>query len=107
LGIIKDLVVSLSQIPTKSLVMDIVVVDIPRRFGMLFSRSWFKKLGGSLQMDLSYATIPFLGGEFRRLYLQDQLAYIISDSYHSINHLIYAVDVDLGSSIFHIDNVVQ
>jgi len=35
LGVIKDLVVSLSQIPTKSLVMDIVVVDIPPRFGML------------------------------------------------------------------------
>jgi ribonuclease HI len=107
LGVIKDLVVSLSQIPTKILVMDIVVVDIPPRFGMLLSRSWCKKLGGSLQMDLSYATIPIFGGEFRRLYREAQLAYIISDNDHSINHPIYAVDVDLGSSIFHIDNVVQ
>jgi hypothetical protein len=107
LGVIKDLVVSLSQIPAKSLVMDIVVADIPPRFGMLLSRSWCKKLGGSLQMDLSYATIPVFGGEFRRLYREAQLAYIISDNDHSINHPIYAVDVDLGSSIFHIDNVVQ
>jgi hypothetical protein len=58
-------------------------------------------------MDLSYAIIPVFGGEFRRLYLEAQLAYIISDSDHSINHPIYAVDVDLGSSIFHIDDVVQ
>jgi hypothetical protein len=29
LGVIKDLVVSLSQIPAKNLVMDIVVADIP------------------------------------------------------------------------------
>jgi ribonuclease HI len=107
LGVIKDLVVSLSQIPAKSLVMDIVVADIPPRFGMLLSRSWCKNLGGSLQMDLSYATIPVFGGEFRRLYREAQLAYIISDNDHSVNHPIYAVDVDLGSSIFHIDNVVQ
>jgi len=32
LGMIKDLVVNLTQIPVKSVVMDIVVVDIPLRF---------------------------------------------------------------------------
>jgi hypothetical protein len=106
-GVIKYLFVSLSQIISKSLVMDIVVVDIPPRFGMLLSRYWGKKLGGSLQMDLSYATIHVFGGEFRRLYHESQLEYIISDNDHSINHPIYAVDVDLGSSIFHIDDVVQ
>jgi hypothetical protein len=40
LGMIKDLVVNLAQIPVKSVVMDIVVADIPPRFGMLLSRSW-------------------------------------------------------------------
>ena len=58
-------------------------------------------------MDIFYATIPVFGGEFRRLYHEAQLAYIISDSDHSVNHHIYAVDVDLGSSIFPIDNVFQ
>jgi ribonuclease HI len=33
------------------------------------------------------------------------LAYIISDGDNPSNHPIYAVDVDLGSSIFHIDDV--
>ena len=39
LGLIKDLVVSLHQIPKKNLVMDVVVADVPPRFGMLLSRS--------------------------------------------------------------------
>ena len=39
LGLIKYLVISLAQIPTKSLVMDVVVADIPPKFGMLLSRS--------------------------------------------------------------------
>ena len=63
LGVIKDLVVSLFQLPMKSVVMDIVVADVPPKFGMLLSRSWIKKLGGTLQMDLTYATIPLFGGE--------------------------------------------
>jgi hypothetical protein len=33
LGLIKDLVVTLTQIPYKSVVMDVVVVDIPPKFG--------------------------------------------------------------------------
>jgi hypothetical protein len=70
LGVIKDLAVSLFQLPMKSVVMDIVVVDVPPKFGMLLSRSWIKKLGGTLQMDLTYATIPVFGGEHRREVVQ-------------------------------------
>jgi hypothetical protein len=62
LGVIKDLVVSLFQLPMKSMVMDIVVADVPPKFGMLLSRSWIKRLGGTLQMDLTYATILVFGG---------------------------------------------
>lgn len=39
LGLIKDLVVSLDKIPTKNVLMDVVVPDIPPRFGMFLSRS--------------------------------------------------------------------
>ena len=48
LGLIKDLCVTLAQIPAKSLVMDIVVADIPLKYGMLLSRSWGEKLQGTL-----------------------------------------------------------
>lgn len=47
LRMIEDLVVNLAQILVKSVVMDIVVAEIPVRFGMLLSRSWGMKLGGS------------------------------------------------------------
>jgi hypothetical protein len=58
LGLIKDLVVSLHQIPEKSVVMDTVVAEVPPKFGLLLSRSWSAKLKGTMQMDFSYATIP-------------------------------------------------
>jgi hypothetical protein len=99
LGVIKDLAVSLFQLPMKSMVMDIVVADVPPKFGMLLSRSWIKRLGGMLQMDLTYATIPVFGGEHRRLYREAQLAYIVSDEANPTNHPIYALDTDLGSSL--------
>ena len=67
LGLIKDLCFNLAQIPAKSLVMDIVVADIPPKYGMLLSRSWGAKIQGSLQMDMSYATIPVFN-QNRRLY---------------------------------------
>ena len=61
IGVIKNLVVNLTQVPMKSVLMDIVVADISPKFGMLLSRSWEKRLGGTLHMDLSYATIPVFG----------------------------------------------
>ena len=104
LGLIKDLVINLSQLPSKSIVMDIVVVDIPPKFGLLLSHSWSKRLGGTLQMDLTYATIPMFGGETKRLYKENQFTYIISNSNNSINHPIYAVYTDFGSCILQIDD---
>ena len=48
LGLVKDLVINLSQLPSKSIVMDIVVADIPPNFGILLCSSWSKMLGGTL-----------------------------------------------------------
>ena len=48
MGMIKDLVVTLAQVPVKSILMDVVIADIPPKYGMLLSRSWGAKLGGSL-----------------------------------------------------------
>lgn len=39
LGFIKDLCVTLTQIPAKSVLMDNVVADTPPKYGMLLSRS--------------------------------------------------------------------
>jgi hypothetical protein len=107
LGVIKDLVVTLFQLPMKSVVMDIVVADVPPKFGMLLSISWIKRLGGTLQMDLTYATIPLFGGEHRRLYREAQLAYIISDEANPTNHPIFALDIDLGSILLHLTHAPE
>ena len=57
------MVVSLAQIPEKNIVMDVVVADIPAKFGMLLSRSWGEKLGGVLKLDFTYAIIQVFNGE--------------------------------------------
>lgn len=67
LGLIEDLCVSLVQYPTKTILMDIVVVDIPPKYGMLLSRSWGAKLQGSLQLDMFHTTI-IVFGQPKRLY---------------------------------------
>ena len=58
-------------------------------------------------MDLTYATIPMFGGETKRLYRENQLAYIISKESRSVNHIIYAVDTDFWSCILKIDDNQQ
>lgn len=98
LGLIKDLVVSLHQMPEKSIVMDVVVGDVPIKFDMLLSSSWSAKLKGTLQMDMSYATIPFFG-EKTRLCGENRLAYMISSPKHPKNHPIYSMEIDLGFAI--------
>jgi hypothetical protein len=104
LGVIKDMVVPFCQLPMKSVVLDVIVADIPPTFGILLSRSWAKKVVGTLQMDLSCATIPVFGGEHRRLYMEVRSAYLVSDHENPSNHPIYAIEDKLGSSVFHISD---
>ena len=87
--------------------MDVVAADVPPKFGMLLSRSWIKILGGTLQMDLTYATIPVFRGEHKRLYREAQLAYIISDEANPTNHPIFSLDTDLGSSLLQLTHAPE
>ena len=100
------MVVTLAQIPAKSIIMDVVVADIPPKFGMLLSRSWDSKLKGILQMDMYYATIH-LFGEQKILYIHKILAYVVSSQNKSNNNPIYVVDIAMYSSIFFIDAHVE
>jgi len=99
LGLIKHLAITLSRMPMKSMMMDIVVADVPPKFCMFLSRGWIKRLGGTLQNDLSYATVLVFGGESRTLYREAQLAYIINDERNPTNHPIYVVKIDFGACI--------
>lgn len=80
--------------------MDVVVVDAPTKFGMLLSRSWSAKLKGTMQMDLSYATILVFGVQ-RRLHRESRLKYMIGSKECTKNHPIYVVDIEMGSTFFY------
>jgi len=103
IGLIKDLVVSLDQIPAKNVLMDVVVADIPPRFGMLLSRSWGAKLKGTLQLDFSYATIPVFG-QMRKLYREQKMKYMITSKEKPVNHLVNYVHTDLESFVLFAEN---
>jgi hypothetical protein len=102
LGLIKDLVMSLAQLPAKNVVMDIVITDIAPKFHMMLSRSRAVNLKGTLQMDMSYATIPIFGHD-KRLYREVPLKYMVSSNTQPNNHPIYTIDTEVGSSIFYND----
>ena len=50
-------------------------------------------------MNMSYATIPMIGGS-KRLYNEKISPYMVSSQDKSDDHSIYVVDTDLDSSIF-------
>jgi hypothetical protein len=84
------------------MVMDVVIADIPPKFDMLLSRSWPAKLKGTLEMNMSYATIPIFGKD-TRLYREVLLKYMVRSKTQPNNHPIYSVDIEVGSSIFYND----
>jgi hypothetical protein len=66
-GLIEDLLVHLARYLEIVIVMDVVVLDVLDTWGMILSRKWVATLGGTLHMDLSYATIPIGKGHQRPL----------------------------------------
>lgn len=83
--------------------MDVVVVDIPPRFGMLLSILWGAKLKGTLQFDFSYATIPVFG-QLRKLYREKKMKYMITSKVKPVNHPINAIHKDLESFVLYSDS---
>lgn len=57
-GVMRDVEFKLAACPKASYNTDITVVDVPPNYGMLLSRQWSNLIGGHVQLDLSYATIP-------------------------------------------------
>ena len=57
-------------------------------------------------MDLSYAMIPVFD-TLRRLYRENQLAYMINNRENPKNHPIYSIDTNMGSSMLFNEVVPQ
>lgn len=77
-GVMKDVEFKLVACPEASYKIDITVVDVPPNYGMLLSRQWLNLIGGHVQLDLSYATIPVNGHEVR-IEREPRSLYIIED----------------------------
>jgi hypothetical protein len=69
-GLIEDLEVHLARYTEIVVVMDVVVLDVLDTWGIILSRKWAATLGGTLQMDLSYAIIPIGDEAHATLYNQ-------------------------------------
>ena len=82
--------------------MDIVVADIPPKYGMLLSRSWGAKLQGTLQMDMTYATIPVFS-QPRRLYKEIHMKYMVSSQEKLDKSPLCSIHTDLHSFILYND----
>jgi hypothetical protein len=71
-GLCENVQVFLIDFPHISLLMNIVVIDVPNAWVMLLSRSWYVALGGFLSMDFTHAHIPMGDGTFQVLYSREQ-----------------------------------
>ena len=78
--------------------MDVVVADVHPKYGMLLSRSWGAKLQGTMQMDMTYATIPVFN-QNRRLYRESHMQYTVTRQDKPQNSPLYSVNTGLDSFI--------
>jgi hypothetical protein len=94
-GLIKGLQVHLAAFPDIMIEMDIVVIDVPDSWGMLLNRKTAADLGGNLQMDLTYATIPTPNGLTFRLNRELERKYHVEDPRRKDNENVYR-EVEIG-----------
>lgn len=65
IGILKNLEVKIANFLKGAYKVDVTIVDVPPNYDMILSRQWSIVAGGSVQIDLSYSTIPMNGKEIR------------------------------------------
>jgi len=102
LDLTKGLCVTLTQIQEKNVVVDIVVANIPPKYGMLLSRYWGETLQGTLQMDMTYATIPIFRQQ-RRLYRENLMKYMVRNQDQPNNYPLYSIHSNMDSFILYND----
>jgi ribonuclease HI/transposase InsO family protein len=97
-GIIIDMPVKLAFHPDFTFKMDVLVIDVPAAWGMLLSRKWGAHMGGCLNMDLTFATIPYPppSTENFRLFREKERKYHIEDPKEQFNEFICQTS-DMGN----------
>jgi hypothetical protein len=94
-GLIEYFEVYLQEFPQISLIVNIVVIDVPDAWGMFLSISWYANLGGFLCMDLTHAHIPMGDGTFDILYSRQVVEKHVMDLNHPDYHSECEFDVPL------------
>lgn len=61
IGILKNLEVKIANFLEAAYKFDVTIVDVPPNYDMILSRQWSTVVGRSVQLDLSYTTIPMNG----------------------------------------------
>ena len=74
------------------------MADVPPKYGMLLSRSWGAKLQGTMQMDMTYVTIPIFN-QTRILYRESRMQYMVTSQDRPQNSPLYSVNTGLDSFI--------
>ncbi|KAH9303302.1 hypothetical protein KI387_014885 [Taxus chinensis] len=91
---VKGLVVQLTAYLGRNLKLDVVIVNFLAKWGMLLSRKWATSVGGSVQMDMSYATIP-IEGSLVKLYGEKKMLQLIENLNNASYEVLYtSVDAD-------------
>lgn len=75
-GIMKYVEFKFPSCPEISYNIDITVVEVPTNYGILLSRQSSNLVGGNIQLDLSYASIP-VNGRYVRIDREPRSSYII------------------------------
>ena len=71
-GMIEKQNVRLAKYTDIHITMYILVIDVLDKWGMLLSRKFGATLGGSIQMDWTYATVPTLEDSLVKLHMEKE-----------------------------------
>eukprot|EP00253_Pinus_taeda_P034992 PITA_34992 len=78
IGELKDVLIRMAAKPQYTQVIDIVVVDIPKAYGMPLSRDWSAKLNGYFLTDWSHLLLPQKGkGDMLRVDRERYMKYVV------------------------------
>lgn len=79
LGLIQHLVLTPTQLLMKSIVLDIVVANIPANIWNVTIKILRRNAGGTLQMDMKYAIVLIFDGEKKKICRENKLKYVVKN----------------------------
>ena len=74
--IIEELELGFATFPKTSMVMDVMVANVPEAWGILLLYEWAAMVGGSIEMDISYVVITLCNPQQVRLYKEQFKLYL-------------------------------